>query len=162
MISYDIDHMQSWFFHQVRSVCVVSALAICPWKSTLGRFWRTPHAQVFHFVSRKLVIHLISLKHIMNPWCEIQFSVQFHTLQQNWAVQSWHMTNPHPWMIQNSSRKVSCWPKSISGRTRLDRCCMVDTSQSMATRCEGVVHWCSTCQRMARRLMRLFSLSMLQ
>jgi hypothetical protein len=72
-----------------------------------------------------------NLKFIMNPWCEIQFSVQFHTLQhfnksEVFNLYTWWFRIRTPgWSKTPMSRKVSCWPKPISGRTRLDRCCTV-------------------------------------
>lgn len=97
------------------------AIPLCP-----ESWWYT--SSIHAIVHNSYIWDFANLKFIMNPWCEIQFSVQFHTLQhfnksEVFNLYTWWFKIRTPgWSKTPMSRKVSCWPKPISGRTRLDRC----------------------------------------
>ena len=123
------------------------AIPLCP-----ESWWYT--SSIHAIVHNSYIWDFENLKFIVNPWCEIQFSVQLHTLQhfnksEVFNLYTWWFKIRTPgWSKTPMSRKVSCWPKPISGRTRLDRCCTVSRClEKFMTRCGTV---CSTCQRIQR------------
>lgn len=115
------------------------AIPLCP-----ESWWYT--SSIHAIVHNSYIWDFENLKVIVNPWCEIQFSVQLHTLQhfnksEVFNLYTWWFKIRTPgWSKTPMSRKVSCWPKPISGRTRLDRCCTVSRClEKFMTRCGTAV-----------------------